>query len=119
MKTILVADDELGIRDLYSDIFKEAGYNVLLAATGAECLDLVSKNTVDLIILDIHLPDINGMLILEKLSKELDKKAPPVILNSAYAGYESNSKAWLAEQYLVKSGNLDELKDTVRKIVAR
>ena len=90
MKTILVADDELGIRDLYSDIFKEAGYNVLLAATGAECLDLVSKNTVDLI-----------------------------ILNSAYAGYESNSKAWLAEQYLVKSGNLDELKDTVRKIVAR
>jgi len=42
-----------------------------------------------------------------------------VILNSAYAGYESNSKAWLAEQYLVKSGNLDELKDTVRKIVAR
>jgi len=114
MKTILVVDDEQNIRQLYSETFKEEGYNVLLASTGAEGLELVSKNTVDLIILDIRLPDIDGLSVLEKLSRDSARKVPPVILNSAYSGYENNSNVWLAEKYLIKSGDLDELKNTVK-----
>ncbi|OGF47214.1 MAG: hypothetical protein A2231_04875 [Candidatus Firestonebacteria bacterium RIFOXYA2_FULL_40_8] len=119
MKTILVVDDEENIRQLYSEAFKEEGYNVLLAATGTEGLEMASKNTVDLIILDIRLPDIDGLSVLEKLSRDNKKEVPPVILNSAYSGYENNSNVWLAEKYLIKSGDLEELKNTVKKIVER
>ncbi|OGF47484.1 MAG: hypothetical protein A2452_03110 [Candidatus Firestonebacteria bacterium RIFOXYC2_FULL_39_67] len=119
MKTILVVDDEQNIRQLYSETFKEEGYNVLLASTGAEGLELVSKNTVDLIILDIRLPDIDGLSVLEKLSRDSARKVPPVILNSAYSGYENNSNVWLAEKYLIKSGDLDELKNTVKNIIEK
>ena len=119
MKTILVVDDEKNIRELYSETFKKEGYNVLLAATGAEGLLLAAQNKIDLIILDIRLPDIDGLSVLEKLSRDNKKEVPPVILNSAYSGYESNSNVWLAEQYLIKSGDLDELKNTVKRIVER
>ena len=97
MKTILIIDDEKNIRTLYKEVFEKEGYKVMLASGGKEGLDVCEKNKIDLIILDIRLPDLDGMEVLGRLAKKKD--APPVILNSAYAGYEKNVNAWLAEAY--------------------
>jgi len=64
--TILVVDDENGVRQSFNMLLKD-NYNVLLAGTGEEAADIFSKNPVDLILLDILLPDINGIDLLEKL----------------------------------------------------
>ena len=68
--TILVIDDEHGVRQSFNMVLK-GEYNVLLAGTGKEAFDIFTKNTVDLVLLDILLPDINGIDLLEKF-KEID-----------------------------------------------
>ena len=118
MKTLLVVDDEKNIRELYKETFEKDNYKVLLAETGNEGLDLAAQNKIDLIILDIRLPDMNGMEVLERLSAG-GKEVPPVILNSAYPGYEHDSSVWLAEKYLIKSGDLEELKKTVKTVIEK
>jgi len=117
MPRILIVDDEKNILNLYKETFTEEGYEVVLAETGAECLEKVKKEHFDLVILDIRLPDMDGMEVLGKLSK--GKKVPPVILNSAFAGYEGNPSSWLAEAYLIKSGDMAELKSKVKEITRR
>jgi len=68
--TILVVDDENGVRQSFNMVLKD-DYNVLLADTGKQALDIFTKNTVDLILLDILLPDTEGLNLLEKF-KEAD-----------------------------------------------
>ena len=116
MKKLLVVDDEKNIRTLYKEVFEKDGYEVILASTGKDCLEKI-KNTsgLDLLVLDIKLPDINGMEILAELSKAKNKI--PVILNSAYVGYENDPNAWLAEKYIIKSGDLSELKEKVKEVL--
>jgi len=65
---ILVVDDEHGVRQSFNMVLKD-NYNVLLAGTGKEAIDIFIKNPVDLVLLDILLPDINGIDLLENLIK--------------------------------------------------
>lgn len=64
--TILVVDDELGVRESFKMVLKD-NYNVLLAGTGNEAIELFGKNPTDLVLLDILLPDIDGLTLLERL----------------------------------------------------
>lgn len=71
--TILVVDDEHGVRQSFNMLLKD-DYNLLLAATGKEALEVFGKNAVDLILLDILLPDANGLDLLKRL-----KEAEPAV----------------------------------------
>ncbi|MBN1105604.1 MAG: response regulator, partial [Deltaproteobacteria bacterium] len=64
--TILVVDDEFGVRESFKMVLKDS-HIVLLAGTGNEAVELFTNNSVDLILLDILLPDIDGLSLLEKL----------------------------------------------------
>jgi len=78
--TILVVDDEHGIRQSFNMVLEDE-YNVLLAGTGGEAIDILYKNSVDLILLDIRLPDINGIELLEKL-KETDPNTEIIMITA-------------------------------------
>lgn len=80
-KTILVIDDEPGIQYFLEEILEERGYKVKLASNGTEGLQSAGINRPDLILLDICMPDIDGIGVLEKLNSLGCKK--PVILMSA------------------------------------
>ncbi len=67
--TILVVDDEKGVYDLFHRILKKNGYTVLVAKDGKEALELVDKKSPDLVILDLKLPDMNGIQVLRRLKK--------------------------------------------------
>ncbi|OQX13748.1 MAG: two-component system response regulator [Desulfobulbaceae bacterium A2] len=112
-KKILLVDDEEGIHLLYSEELMDEGYTVVSAYNGSEALRMFAADPPDLVILDINMPDINGIEVL-RLMKE-QRPELPVILSSAYQEYKEDFGSWASEAYVVKSANLDELKDEVRK----
>lgn len=69
MKKILIVEDDLFLRDLYVDILTTAGFTVESAADGLEAFTAIQQKTYDLVLLDIMLPHMDGLTILEKLSK--------------------------------------------------
>ena len=68
-----------------------------------------------LVVLDIKLKDQNGLEILGDFRK-LDKNIP-IVLNSAYSTYKNDFQSWLADAYLVKSPNMDDLKRKIRELI--
>ncbi len=113
MKKILVADDEMSIRLLYSEELKEEGYDVITASNGKEALEIVSREPLDLVILDIKMPEMSGIEVL----RQIKEKYPdlPVLLSSAYSEYKQDFGTWASEEYLVKSSDLEDLKAAVRR----
>jgi len=88
---LLVVDDEEGIRDSLSDIFGDEGYNVLTSSSGEDALKILEDNQVDLVLLDIWLPGIDGLETLGKL-KVLHPELP-VIMISGHGNIELAVKA--------------------------
>ena len=78
--TILIVDDEKEIRDLIEIYLKNEGYTVLSAATGLEAMQLVAKESIDLIILDVMMPVVNG---IDACIKIREKYNIPIIMLSA------------------------------------
>ena len=76
MKRVLVVDDEEALRRLYGECFKEAGYQVWLAADGQEALDLILESCPDILFSDVNMPVMGGIELLERLQKA--EKVPPI-----------------------------------------
>lgn len=117
MSRILVVDDEANIRVLYADELADEGYEVVTAATIADATEKLSGSTFDLAVLDIKLRNENGIELLQKLVKE--RHEMPVILCSAFSCYKDDFSAWLADGYVVKSGDLTELKNEIARVLAK
>lgn len=115
-KTLLVIDDDENIRELLYLEFSEQGYNVITAANGFYGIQLLKEQAIDLVILDIKMPGMDGIEALERIMSV--RQDLPVIIHSAYSHYKENYLTWSAMAYIVKSGNLDELIQTVEKLLS-
>lgn len=113
MNNILLVDDEDSIHLLYREELEEEGYVVHSAFTGQEALAKLGQMQINLVILDINMPGMNGLEALRRI-KEINP-ALPVILSSAYQEFKQDLSSWASDEYLVKSANLDELKAAVRR----
>jgi DNA-binding response OmpR family regulator len=114
---ILVVDDESSIRLLYKDELTEEGYAVATAATAREAAEKLYAEEFDLIVLDIKLKNESGLDLLQKIVKE--RHNLPVILCTAFSCYKDDFSAWLADGYVVKSSDLQELKDEIKKVLVK
>jgi two-component system, response regulator, stage 0 sporulation protein F len=115
MKTILVVDDDEAIRTLLQEELEEDGYKVLIATNARDALKMVAAEALDLVILDIRMPGMDG---LEALPRILGiKEGLPVIMNTAYSQYQDSFMSWAADAYVVKSSDLTELKEKIRELV--
>ncbi len=114
--TVLVVDDELGVRQSFNMMLK-GGYNILLAETGKEAIDVFEKNFVDLILLDINLPDINGIDLLERFMGTDPNTA--VIMVTAVNEVQTAVKAIKlgAHEYIIKPFIVNEVLDIVKQIL--
>jgi DNA-binding NtrC family response regulator len=117
MSRILVVDDEANIRLLYSEELAEAGYEVQTAANTAEAVEKLESQSFDLAVLDIKLKNESGIELLQKIVKE--RHDMPVVLCSAFSCYKDDFSAWLADSYVVKSGDLTELKEEIKRVLAK
>lgn len=112
---LLVVDDEHLIRWSLEQNLKKQGYEVVTAGTGEEALRLMREEQPDLVLLDIQLPGISGINVLEKI-KEHDESII-VIMVTAHGGLETavNAMRLGAYDYVSKPFNLDELSIIVKK----
>ena len=117
MSKLLVVDDEANIRLLYAEELQEEGYEVVTAANSAEATEKLLAGAFDLAVLDIKLKNESGIELLQKLVKE--RHDMPVILCSAFSCYKDDFSAWLADGYVVKSGDLTELKQEIARVLAK
>jgi len=117
MSNLLVVDDEANIRLLYSEELKDEGYQVSTAANVAEAVEKLQNGHFDLTVLDIKLKNESGIELLQQIVKE--RHNMPVILCSAFSCYKDDFSAWLADGYVVKSGDLTELKQEIARVLAK
>jgi DNA-binding NtrC family response regulator len=117
MSRILVVDDEANIRLLYKEELADEGYEVVTAANIAEATERLQEGAFDLAVLDIKLKNESGIELLQQLVK--DRHNMPVILCSAFSCYKDDFSAWLADGYVVKSGDLSELKQEIARVLAK
>jgi len=115
MTKILIVDDEVNVRKLYSEELRGEGYETVSASTVNEALQAVEKENPDLVVLDIKLGEESGIDALMRIAKQ--RKHLPVILNSAYSIYRDNFQTWAADAYIVKSVDLAPLKEKIRDLL--
>lgn len=114
-KKILVVDDEKNLRILYEEELKAEGYDVDIADSAEAAFRLIENNDYDVIILDIQMPGMNGLEAMGHILHRNRKQA--IILNTAYSQFKDDFESWSADAYVVKSGDLTELKDKIRELV--
>lgn len=115
MAKLLVVDDEANIRLLYSQELSDEGYEVVTAASTAEAVEQLAGNNFDLVVLDIKLKNESGIELLQQIVKE--RHELPVILSTAFSCYKDDFSAWLADGYVVKSSDLQELKAEIKRVL--
>jgi len=113
--TILVVEDDANQRELYRQELEDAGYKVVMASDGKQAVEIVNNQHIDLVVLDINMPVMDG---IEALGRMLSRNNQlPVIIHTAYAHYKDNFMTWVAEHYVIKSSDLTELKDKVAEVL--
>ncbi len=111
---LLVVDDDFNIQRLYKEELEEEGYEVTIASTGKEALEIFERENFDVITLDILMPDIDGISLLRKMKEK--RPNIPIIMSTAY-DYRDDFAVWASEAYIVKSSDLSELKNTIKKLI--
>ncbi|MBW1920086.1 MAG: sigma-54-dependent Fis family transcriptional regulator [Deltaproteobacteria bacterium] len=116
--TILVVDDEHGIRQSFNMVLKDQ-FNVLMAENGKEAIHLLTTNSVDVILLDILLPDINGLDLLEKL-KAIDPN-PEVIMVTAVKEIQTAVRAIKlgAYEYMIKPFLVEDVINIIERALEK
>ena len=89
--TILIVDDEPGVRTALGGVLRDEGYTVEAVASGEECLERVTRRSVDLILLDVWLPGMDGLATFARLrERQVDAE---VVLISGHGNIESAVRA--------------------------
>lgn len=113
--TILLAEDDLEIRDIVQELLEEKGYDVIPARTGRQALDFLSldpRSPPDLVILDLMMPIVTGWQVLEAIQHDPAlAKIPVVILTAA-----SQDRPTGAAAFLRKPFRIDVLMETIERL---
>ncbi|HEX6063754.1 MAG TPA: response regulator, partial [Longimicrobiales bacterium] len=112
---ILVVDDEFSVRDSLMNWFRKDGYEVHAAANAREALDLMDETCFDVAILDIRMPDMDGVELQSRLA-QIDSSLP-VIMITAFASVDTAVRTLKqgAFDYVTKPVDPDELSHLVRR----
>jgi DNA-binding response OmpR family regulator len=114
---ILFVDGDPSLLNLYHEELTEEGYRVVVARNGKEAVTRFSREKPNLVILDIRMPEMDGITALNAILGK-DRQVP-IIFNTAYPQYRENFMTWGADAYVVKSPDLSELKQTIRQVLER
>ena len=113
MSTILLVEDKKNQRLLYEMELQDEGYEVALAADGREALQKAAEEHPDLVVLDLGMPNMDGIETLCRLNGLNDRL--PVIIYSAMSQFKDNYLTWIADAFVVKNSNLEVLKQAIKR----
>lgn len=117
-KTILIIEDEKAIQEILTEPLRTCGYEVITAEDGLEGINIFRTHPIDLILLDIMLPKINGYVVCEMVRKE---SLVPIILLTALDTEENQIKGFdlLADDYITKPFSIKLVLKRVEAILRR
>ncbi|MDA3958331.1 response regulator transcription factor [Oceanispirochaeta sp.] len=118
MKTILVAEDEAGINEMICDYLDALGFKTISATDGIEALKIYRKEKLDLVLLDIMMPRLDGTEVLREIRKESEI---PILMVTARSG-EGDTVLGLelgADDYIAKPFSMKELAARIRTVLRR
>lgn len=117
-KTILIVEDEIRMRKLLSDYFRRENYNILEAGDGTTAVDIFLANNIDLIILDIMIPNMDGFAVCEKVRSS---SSVPIILLTAKSEEEDKLLGFElgADEYVTKPFSPKVLVARVKTLLMR
>ncbi|MDP2653136.1 MAG: response regulator [Candidatus Omnitrophota bacterium] len=117
---VLIVEDDRTVQKVYEKIFANMGYQHQIVSTGEAAYQAIAREKFDLICLDLKLPDINGIDLVEKLKRELEWI--PVIIVTANPSLESSIEAisaGIVTEYIIKPFDSKEMILTVRKAIEK
>ena len=112
---VLIVEDEQSLADLLKLRLDDEGFQVTVAYTGEDAVKDIKAKKPDLITLDIHLPDANGLRMLEKIKANPETKAIPVIIISS-SDEDDEAKNSGAADYMRKPVNFHKLIETLKRL---
>ena len=115
MGSVLIVEDERKIREIYKKLLTEEGYEVIETSNAIDAYDILEKREVDLVILDIKLPKINGDLLHEVL--RFFHKKSKILVASVYPLETQKKLIPDAAEYYDKSHGLDALLDKINGLL--
>jgi two-component system cell cycle response regulator DivK len=120
MSTILIVEDNEKNMKLVRDILQHQGHTTLEAVTGAEGVRIAKAALPDLVLMDIQLPDIDGIAALREIRRERALDAIPVLAVSASVMPDEQQKIVTSgfDAFIIKPINLKQFLDTVKRFLA-
>lgn len=119
LKTILVIDDEETMRTALRRLFESEGYRVISAADGTQLSDVLDDSPIDLIVLDIGLPWLNGYELAKLLKEHEDLKSIPLIFLSGKTSELDIKRGFEVgcDDYIKKPFDIEKMKKSVRTLL--
>lgn len=117
LKSILIVDDQPGIRMLLEEVFSKEGFRTLTAGSGREALGVFGAERPDLVLLDMKIPGMDGIEILKRMKRECE--TVQVVMMTAYGELDliEEAKTWGAVRHFTKPFDVFELRETVKKLL--
>ena len=118
MESILIVDDDINLCTVLSEELTAIGYETSYLTSGEEVADYIGNKKVDLLLLDLKMPDRNGFDVLQEINKHRNSH-PKVVVLTAYADVKSaiESARLGASDFISKPYDFDELLITIRKVL--
>ncbi|HEX6125240.1 MAG TPA: sigma-54 dependent transcriptional regulator [Pyrinomonadaceae bacterium] len=119
MSNILIVDDEQSYRQLLSLVFESDGHTIRTASNGREALDLLQQESIDVVISDVRMPDLDGIEMLSAVRETQPDLG--VVLMTAFASVETAREAFKlgADDFIQKPFDVEELKLIVKKTLEK
>ena len=121
MKRILIADDSSAARALVAaELSDAANLYIERASSGLEAIKLLSTTEIDLVLTDVHMPDINGLELVRFIKQDARLRTIPVIVMSTEADEADRQRGLSlgADDYLAKPFTAEQLRRMIRKYLA-
>lgn len=119
MKKIMTVDDSMSIRQMVSFTLREAGYDVIEAVDGLDGLNKAKANSVNMIITDLNMPNMNGIELIRNLRTLPQYKFIPIVLLTTESQQEKKmeGKTAGATGWIVKPFNAEQLLAVIKKVL--
>jgi DNA-binding NtrC family response regulator len=117
MSKILVIDDEESIRSLLDTLLSRKGYDVVLASSGRKGLELFHRERPDVVVLDLKMPEMDGLMVLKEL-RRIDSSQPVIVLTGAGTPeVEQQVSALGVTEFIEKEFSLHRLGDALKRLL--
>ena len=118
-KTVLIVDDSESIREVVNFTLQNEGYDVLVGVDGEDALKFLDGRTIDIVITDLHMPNLDGLGLIRKIREMESYKHIPILFltTESQQARKLEAKEAGASGWIVKPATADELLNTIKLVL--